>query len=395
MKRTYRKMFDRRFRYLLVLALLASYVVGFTPAYGAAANDFKDTLSDSRPATAANHTIQFFTPTGVESPTDTITVQFASPGYDFTVTSTLDYTDIDLAAGATCAGAVDKTLAAAAGASVWGVGVNTGTDTVTFTAPTNAAGGEITAGYCVVIEIGTNATAGVTGDKQITNPAAGVYNVDVAGTFGDSNRTKVAIVDGVSVSVTVPSLLVFQVLGVNGADCPITSSINSSATSIDFGTIAQDDFNNACQRLRIGTNAQDGYTVTVQTAQLLTSGSDTIAKGACDGTCSDTTAAAWANAVNSTTGDTNDGFGYCMKNVLGDGATTADAAWGTNYCGAGSTYFKTVANAGTSEVARAILSSATRALDVANIEYRLNVSPDQPEGTYTTTVVYVATPQFD
>lgn len=394
MKRTYRKMFDRRFRYLLVLALLASYI-GFTPAYGAVANDFKDTLSDSRPATAANHTVQFFTPTGVDASSDTITVEFAASGHEFTVTSTLDYTDVDLAAGATCAGAADKTLAGAAGSGVWGVSVSTVTDKITFTAPTDAAGGEITAGYCVVVEVGTNATAGATGDKQITNAVAGVYNVDVAGTFGDANRTKVAIVDGVSVSVTVPSLLVFQVLGVAGADCPIVSAINSSATSIDYGTIAQEDFNNACQKLRIGTNAADGYVVTVQTAQLLTSGSDTITKGACDGTCSDTTAAAWADTVNTTTGDTNDGFGYCMKNVLGNGATEADAAWGTNYCGAGSTYFKTAANAGASEVARAILSSATRALDVANIEYRLNVSPDQPEGTYTTTVVYVATPQFD
>jgi hypothetical protein len=394
MKRTYRKLFDRRFRYLLVLVLIASYI-GFTPAYGAVANDFKDTLSDSRPSTDANHTIQFFTPTGVESSSDTITIEFASSGHDFTVTSTLDYTDIDLASGASCSGAVDKTLSTSTAAGVWGVAVNTSTDTITFTAPSDAAGGEITAGHCVVIEIGTNATSGATGDKQITNPTAGVYNVDVAGAFGDSNRTKVAIVDGVGISVTVPSLLVFQVLAVNGADCPITSSINSSATAIDFGTIAQDDFNNACQKLRIGTNAADGYTVTVQTSQLLKSGSDEIPKGTCDGSCSDTTGAAWANAVNSSTGDTNDGFGYCMKNVLGDGATTADSNWGTYYCGAGTTYFKTIANAAAGDTARAILSSAARALDVAHIEYRLNVAPDQPEGSYTTTVVYVATPQFD
>jgi hypothetical protein len=130
--------------------------------------------------------------------------------------------------------------------------------------------------------------------------------------------------------------------------------------------------------------------VTVQTAgAFVTTGANTIAKGACDGTCSDSTAAAWATATN------HSGYGYCMIDTAHTAATNADAAWGTHPCGA-SQYFKTIANAGASQAAQNIMTStsATATNDVANIGFRLTVGPGQAAGIYTTVGVYICTPTF-
>ncbi len=381
MKSEFKKLWGRKLARLLIFSLVVAYF-GFSPVYAGIATNFKDTLSDSRPSTVANHTISFVNASAVDEG-DTITLTFGA-GFNM---GTVDYTDIDLADDG-----ADLTLAANCAGTEKASAVISG-QVLTFTI-CPGDGGAMATSSVITTEIGTNATSQTTGDQQITNPTAGVYNVDVAGTFGDTNRTKVAIVSGVTVTVTIPSVLIFDIFGISGASCPISTSINSTPTAVNFGEVNYETFYNACQRLRIGTNAQDGYVITIQKTQLLTSGSDTIPKGDCDGTCSDTTAAAWASAVGGD-GAANDGFGYCMKDFLGNGAITADAAWDTNDCGDASPYFKTIANAGAAETARTIMSSATRALDSSYVEYRLNTSSEQTEGTYTATIVYVATPQFD
>ncbi len=379
--RSINKLFGRKFAYFLIFALVVAYF-GFSPVYAGTATNFKDTLSDSRPSTLANHTISFVNASSVDEG-DTITLTFGA-GFNMgtVASSSIDFaddgTDLDLAAD--CDGS-EKASAAISG------------QVLTFTI-CPGDGGAMATSSVITAEIGTNATYQETGTQQITNPTAGVYNIDVAGIFGDTNRTKVAIVSGVTVTVTIPSVLTFDIYGVTGTSCPISTSIDSTATAVNFGEVNYETFYNACQRLRIGTNANDGYNVTVQKTQLLTSGSDTIPKGDCDGSCSDTTAAAWANTVGGG-GAANDGFGYCMKDFLGNGAATADGAWDTNDCGDGSPYFKTVANSGAAETARTVMSSASRVVDSSYIEYRVNTSSDQPEGTYTSTIVYIATPQFD
>jgi len=381
MKSEFKKLLGRKLARLLIFALVMAYF-GFAPVYAGIATNFKDTLSDSRPSTVANHTISFVNASAVDEG-DTITLTFQS-GFNLgsVASSSIDLADdgTDLNLAADCAGTEKASV----------------TKTEQFFTFTicPADGGAMATSSVVTVEIGTNATYQEIGAQQITNPTAGVYNVDVAGSFGDSNRTKVAIVTGVTVSVTIPSVLTFEVLGVTGASCPITTGITSTATAVTFGEVNYETFYNACQRLRIGTNATDGYNITVQKTALLTSDGNTIPKGNCDGTCSDTAAAAWADVVGGD-GAANDGFGYCMKDFLGNGAATADGAWDTNDCGDGSPYFKTIANAGTSETARVIMSSASKIVDSSYIEYRVNTSSDQAEGAYTTTVVYIATPQFD
>jgi len=153
---------------------------------------------------SANHTFEFVTPSGVESSTDAIvlTYQFGSS------LASLSAGDMDLVVdndGACDGPFTDKTLAATVGVDTWGVGVLG--QSITFSAPTNAAAGEITAGRCVQILIGTNAAGGV---NQIVNPGStGSYEVDVTGTFGDHAMYAVGITgtSGLTVTAVVPDNL--------------------------------------------------------------------------------------------------------------------------------------------------------------------------------------------
>jgi len=377
----------------LILVLIGMYLAIPTGRAGYTTKE-KDILSDSRPSTLSNHEIQFVTPTGVDASTDTITVTFPT-GWGMGTFALLNF---DLAVDTTdpiddCASfATEKTLAVAPGASpIWGIGQSG--QVVTLTAPTDAASGEIAAGSCVQIEIGSNAIAGGAGATQLTNHATPAsYAIDIAGAFNDTGRVMVAVISGVTVSATVAESLSVTVNEVASATCPTTggTKVTTTSTTVPFATVNTEAFYDGCQRVDVGTNAANGYGATVQKTQLLTCSSYTIADGSCDGggsTCSTTTAAGWATA-------TNNGFGYCMADVAGNAATTADAAWGTNGCGAGTQYFKLIGTLAAN--AKTIMSSAGPVTgDQSYIGYRLTVDAAQTACTpYETVISYVVTPTY-
>jgi len=352
-----------------------------------------DVLNDSRPSATSTHTIYFITPTGIDASTDTIILDFADQ-FTMGTTSAIDYTDIDLAtstATSNCSGAsyADATLAAAAASNTYGVATSTW-QVITFTAPTNAGTGTIIAGTCVQVQIGTNATFQSTGTRFITNPAsAGVYDLDFSGTFGDTGKTKLAIISGVTITATVAESMNVSVNAIATSTCATTggTAIASATTSINFMTINTEAFYDSCQRIDVGTNAASGYSADLYKTTLLTdSGGDTIPDGACNGTCSITTAAAWDSA-------STNGFGYCMSDVTLKGAKVADASWGTNGCGAGTQNFKLVGTTATN--AKTIMkSNSATSTNQAYIGYRLTVDSAQAAGTYSSTMIYVVTPTY-
>lgn len=187
-----------------------------------------DILSNPVVSTASNHTIAFITPTGVDSSTDTITLTFNS----FTLGS-VAFGDIDMTHGTNTGYETTGTLAATAAAGVWGI--STSGEVITFTAPTDAASGEIIASSTVRILIGTNASGGT---NQITNPATSTsYEISFGGTFGDSGDMGVAIVDDNQVSVTAeypPPPPVSAPPGGGGGDTtpPVIFNVQSSSTSL-------------------------------------------------------------------------------------------------------------------------------------------------------------------
>lgn len=360
---------------------------------GAALTSVSDTLSTSAPSVVANHTILFVTPTGVtDTGGETITLTFAAA---FNMGS-VAFGDIDLGVDddAACDGAFsDQTLAATAGADTYGVDVSG--QVITFTGPSSGTNG-IPANRCVEIKIGTNASGG---SNQITNgdnadtPSADIDSIDFAGTFGDTGTALVAIITGVTVSVTVDESLSFIITGVTDATCASVTDgaggeVTTTDTTVPFGTAAIDTFVSGCLDLQVKTNATDGYTTTVEKNQLLTSGSDTIADGSCDATCSVTVIDTWDTSA------TNPGFAYCMKDAVGNAAATADSSWtsGANQCGGTTQGFKLFPTTATTE--GVMSSAAPTADDTSNTGYRISVDGSQAAGSYTATITYITTPIF-
>lgn len=219
-----------RLRTLINAALIASLFFAPLHAFAAATTGMSDAVSSHTAGAGSDHAVQFTTPTGVDASTDTITLDFAG----FSLTG-VGVGDVDLIHGPTGT-ETNETLAASAAAGVWGVGFS-GT-TITFTAPTDAAVGEIAANDIVLIRIGQNATGGA---NRITNPATeGGYELVIDGTFGDDGRIGLAVAenDDVNVSATVAASATPSVPpGPGPGDITPPAIINVVASTTSFTTV--------------------------------------------------------------------------------------------------------------------------------------------------------------
>lgn len=173
-------------------SLILFFALSVGTAHAAALTGLEDVMNNQLSSNVSDHQIRFTTPTGVDASGDTITITFQST---FALGS-VDFSDIDLFHGPVTGLETSETLAAAPAAGVWGVSI--ASRTITFTAPTDAAAGEITGGDIVTVRIGTNAVGGT---DQITNPTSnGNYQINIAGTFGDVGGITVNIFDTHAVS---------------------------------------------------------------------------------------------------------------------------------------------------------------------------------------------------
>ena len=216
-----------------------------------------DTLSNSAPSTASNHTITYTTTNGMLV-SETITLTFDDTGDAFDLTGIL-FSDIDILINGAA-----STTAAAASASDWGVNVDTGTDVITLTAPSGQGG--VASSSAIEIRIGNNATGG---SNQITNPAAtSSYLIDIGGTMQDSGQVRVAIIDEVTVSASVDASLTFTVSGVGSGQTvngTVTNGVSTNIT-LPFGNLTTDATSTLAHDLSVSTNASNGFTVTVETS---------------------------------------------------------------------------------------------------------------------------------
>jgi trimeric autotransporter adhesin len=361
-----------QFRFLtsasLIIALIFT-LVGIVPNYAYAASllNKSDVLSSQKVSTASNHTIVFRTPTGANQSSDTIVVTLPS---GFT-TNSFDFADVDLAHSAgsqsNCTAPTysnEETLAASASATAWGAALSG--QALTLTAPTDGVGAAaIATDACVQIQIGTHATAGSTGDTQITNHStAASYTIAITGAFGDSGDIVINILndDQVSVSATVDESLTFTI----------------SDNSIGFGTLsASDDFfasgdtngsatEAEAHTLVVGTNAANGYTMTIN-GTTLTSGSNTI------------TAIGSSNTASSTG---TEQFGLRMTASGGSGSVTAP------YAASGFAFDTT---AFPDQIAS---TSGASANTTYSARYLANIGSQTEAGAYTATLTYVSAANF-
>jgi hypothetical protein len=231
----------------------------FRSAEAANLTSVSDTLSDSDLGALSNHTIRFTTPNGLVAG-QTVVITFPTSPDNFvlanSLTSGLDFNDLDIIDDGT-----EQTLAASNGAGQWGVA--TTTTSITLTSPSDSSVGSSSV---IIIEIGTNATTGASGDTQITNPdTTGSYEITIGGSMVDSGAARVAIVDNVVVTAQVDTNFSFAVTGlatsstVNGT----TTTASTSPTTIPFAQLSAGVIQTLAQELSITTNAANGFAVTV------------------------------------------------------------------------------------------------------------------------------------
>jgi len=324
-------------------------------AMAASITSFSDTVSNLTASTAANHTIQFTTPTGVASG-GTIILTFDN---STSIDAALTYADIDFRYNST-----DVTLAAAPSGATIGV-VRTSPLILTFTNGTTV----IPAVATIIIKVGTHTSVGGTGTKQITNGSAGTTLLRVSGTFGDTGAVAMSIITSsvVAVSAEVLASLSFTVSDntIYFGNLRTGGACFAQGTDPGYVTCPTTTETEAFT-LSASTNAATGYTVSVQ-GTTLTSGANTID----------------ALASNLPSSPGTEQFGLRIDETGGSGIVSAPyAASGFAYTGTSST---------PATVATSTTPSSTTTYSV---RYLANISATTEAGSYTTSHTYVATGNF-
>jgi len=394
----------------LILATSGLFVF-VNEAKADALTSVRDILSTSAPSVVADHTIFFLATNGLAN-AETIIL---TTNFDGTpIPAALNFDDIDLSYDATPDGVCDggdgaeMTLAAAPSGTTMGV-VRTSATVLTFTNGSQTIG----AGDEICIEIGLNAEEGGATAEQITNGskdsvAAGtakVWSMAISGTIGnnDTGTALVAIIEGVTVSVTVDASMSFTIAGVTDTSCTEGGSatqVTTTTGTVPYGTsgLTPNTFYKGCQDLTVSTNAANGYSIsTEEDTSLLRTGPDsddkTIDDAICDvaATCSSVIAAgtttAWTDATS------RQGFGYTCSGSACDAAFNSASEFNAFPCQSAVAASCDPVD-GTLAKADPISASTSVSAQVSRIVYKLSFSGVQPPGAYSNTITYIATPTF-
>lgn len=176
------------------------------PAFAGTLSVVSNVISSSAPsATTTTHTLTFTTGTIVPAGGSIILAFQPTAGIPFIIPAALDFTDVDFAISVGAGPFVDRTLAAAPSVTDDGVAVVSGSSgSIVITLASGAAA--IPVGATVRIEIGSNATFGVTGDQFIESPASQnsyhirIYTRDLLNGTIDGGSTMIALVAPVTVT---------------------------------------------------------------------------------------------------------------------------------------------------------------------------------------------------
>jgi hypothetical protein len=210
---------------------------------------------------------------------------------------------------------------------------------------------------------------------------------DTGTTEIDSQNMGFAILDTTSISVTaqVGSTFSFTVAAattgsVNGASINVNTT---TATTIPFGALSSGSTKIAAHDLTVTTNAQNGYSITVKelTSPPLQDSSNNIDEFS--GT--NATPTTWTSPAG-TSANVNTGFfGYTTNDAsLGTGTATRFTSSGGNKW----------AGATTSPLEIAYSATGVSSGETTRIGWQAEVNGLQPAGSYTGTVILVATPTY-
>ncbi len=333
---------------ILIFSMMAMY--GYMPIVRAASlTAASDTISDSDVSESnVTHVVEFTT------------------GQDLTATYMIDITfpaEVDMtSADATCP--ANSTAA-------------TSSQTVTCTVD---GGQSLTAGDYSVTVTGTD-NPGTAGGYTVQIVTETDLSVEV-----ENGSVRFYILDDVTVTAHVDASLTFGVAGVasttdvNGATC----SVDTTATTTDFGTLDDTAPVTVCQELTVTTNATAGFSVTVFQSQNLTSAGGDEIDAFVDGTPAG--AQGWTGPAE-TLGDvtTYGHFGLTSEDASLLAGDTFGAA---QYVGfTGSTPMEVMYHDGPAD-------GSTADIGLTQVAYTAEISAMQEAGDYTSSLTYVATATY-
>ena len=368
---------------LLVLAIL-TVLIAPVVSKAATVTSFSDALSDSRPTVLADHDIKFKMDAATTIiDTEELHIQFNG----FTVGSaTLVQADFTVLYDTDGAGSytaltptTDYTIAA----------VTAGADKTVIIAFTSAGATAIGTDKYMQVTF-TNDT------DKLPNPAAGSYTIDInESDFGDTGEVQVAIIAGVTTTATVSASLSVTVALVAAAQTVNgqTVDIESTATTIPFGTMVVNTWKALAHDITVSTNAGEGYTTSIRQidgsgmTNILASSSNNIDgfRGA-GGTATNAAPLAWAAGTNPTGSGANVDTGWY-------GYTTEDATLGTGTADRFTNPGNYWAPFDIAPYEVAYASGPVNA-EVVRVGHMLEANALQPQGVYTGTIEYICTAVF-
>lgn len=373
----------KKFISSIVMVALVSMTSLLSPLIAAAAGSVTtatDTMSRLKASTASDHTFMFVTPTGVASG-QTITLTFSS---GFTGVSSMVSNDFDVAEGSTgvCSSATFteksvKTTPTASDFSAIGAGQ-------VVTVLSGGASATLTAGRCIRIKAGLNATD-ATGSgsptHQITNgPASAADTITIGGTFTDSGIISVEIMDSDQVSVTanVDQTMSFDL------DTGITAGETGQPYSVPLGTLSSGSVthSNGTSINQIfadgGTNAAGGMNISVRNANGASGLKSTSTPGDFIGSVTGPMSAGTAN------------YGLCV-----DSATVTGVSRSTTYNTTCALASATNGVVGLTSTATDILTSSAPVTAHAQIVVNATIAAATPaHADYSDTLTFIATASF-
>jgi hypothetical protein len=352
--------FTHRVVAMLVACAMVLLSVGAYTAQAANLIEVSDTLTDSGPSALSGHLFSFEIPTG----------STVGAGDDVVITFPAGFADVNTVVSG------DLTVRIDGGAPVAIGNFAAGATTLTF----DNVGS--TAGQVITVEL----APGV-----VTNPGAiGSYEFLITTQNGDTGRTRVAIVDYVTVTAVVDTSFDFTVAGlatstgINGT----STTGSTTATEIPFGTLAAGTVYTMAQELTVSTNAINGFVVTVEQDGNLRSSTGADIDGFIDGGYDDTPQA-WQAPSNSLLDE--DTWGHW-------GLTSDDSNLNANEFNVGGGGDRWVA---ASTTPREVFShtgpadGTTQDYGLAKVGYQVEITALQEAADdYQTTLMYIATPTF-
>jgi len=298
---------------------------------------------------------------------------------------------------------------AASGSCVAPTGmVNTGaaiaTDNIAGTGRTNTFSGNGTLTTVITTPAAQTNTAVNIDYTGITNPSTAntTFYARIT-TYSDTGTTPIdtatvafAVLDTTSIAVTanVDPTLSFSVAGIAGTGsnsvnaANLTNGVTSTATSIPFGTLTAASAKVAAQDITITTNASSGYTVTASHSAQAQAGFPPLVSGATNNvdTFSGTNATptTWSAPAGSTANTNTGYFGYTTEDAtLCTGTASRFTSSGGNKWAGSTTLGQEVA-----------CSTGGVSSETTRIGYEIEVNTIQPPGSYSGTVVLIATPTY-